>query len=199
MNMSKTASRTGHAAPITKLTAGAGDALQAENAALKKRVAELEKLVVRDTLTPLYNRRYFMEELERWRVRAQRHDARYGLIYIDVDGLKSINDRHGHNAGDELLISVADILQSHIRRFDIAARMGGDEFAILLDSVDPAKMHSKITALRQQVEGYPLSFDGHRLHPRISLGHAMVNPQLDPSDILAQADADMYRHKRQKR
>jgi len=198
MKMSKTTSHTGHGGRNTPPLNGPGDMMQAENDSLKQRVAELEKLVVRDTLTPLYNRRYFMEELERLCVRAQRHDTQYGLIYIDVDGLKSINDRYGHNAGDELLITVAAALQRRIRRFDIAARMGGDEFAILLDSVGAAMMDSKIAALRQQVHDCALDFDGDLVKPCISVGYTMVDPQLDASKILAQADADMYRQKRQK-
>jgi len=167
-----------------------------ENESLKRRVAELEKVVVRDTLTPLFNRRHFMDELERWRVRAQRHGAQYGIIYIDVDGLKSINDRFGHKAGDELLICVADILQSDIRRFDVAARMGGDEFAILLDSVDEASVLRKMKVIQDRVYACQLNFGDTRVQPRISLGHAMVDPQLEAADLLALADEDMYAQKK---
>lgn len=172
------------------------DDILAENAALRERVAELEQLVVRDTLTPLFNRRHFMEELERLRVRAERHGTQYGIIYIDVDHLKSTNDRFGHKAGDELLICVADILQSHIRRFDVAARMGGDEFALLLDSLDETEIRAKMQTLKEKVHGCELNFGGARVRPKISLGHAMVDSKIEAADLLALADADMYVQKK---
>ena len=109
--------------------------LERENLALKARVAELEQLVVRDTLTPLFNRRCFIDELNRWCSRSNRYGGDYGLLFIDVDGLKAVNDRHGHLAGDVVLTAVAKALLALDRRSDIVARFGGDEFAIVLVNI----------------------------------------------------------------
>ena len=82
-------------------------ALERENNQLKARVAELERLVACDTLTPLFNRRHFMDELDRWCWRAHRYGGDYGLLFLDVDNLKTVNDKLGHQAGDVLLLSIA--------------------------------------------------------------------------------------------
>lgn len=169
--------------------------LAQENAQLKQRLADIEKLVMRDTLTPLYNRRYFMEALESWQQRADRHGSSFGLIYIDVDDLKSVNDNHGHNAGDELLIAVAAALNENIRRFDVAARIGGDEFALLLDNIGESQMQKKMGELQAKVHAITLRFGVAEMQPRISLGFAMLDPAKDGARLLAMADADMYAQK----
>ena len=84
------------------------DALVRENLHLKARVAELERLATIDTLTPRFNRRYLMQELDRWCWRAHRYGGTFGLLYLDVDRLKQVNDTHGHVAGDNVLCAIAD-------------------------------------------------------------------------------------------
>jgi diguanylate cyclase (GGDEF)-like protein len=103
--------------------------LERENAKLRKRIAELERLVATDSVTPLFNRRHFMEELDRWCWRAHRYGGSFGLLYCDVDRLKAVNDVQGHSIGDDILIGVAKALLAAVRKSDIAARIGGDEFA----------------------------------------------------------------------
>jgi diguanylate cyclase (GGDEF)-like protein len=93
---------------------------------------ELEQLAVTDPLTTLYNRRHFTETLRKELGRARRYDRGFSLLIIDLDGFKEINDREGHEVGDGVLKSVADLLRNAVRQVDTVARLGGDEFVILL-------------------------------------------------------------------
>jgi len=172
--------------------------LARENAALKARVAELERLVACDTLTPLFNRRHFMEELDRWCWRAHRYGGHYGLLYIDVDNLKSVNDRHGHLAGDVLLTSIAKALLGTVRRSDLIARIGGDEFAILLDNIQENELARKADRVAAMVGKLKIPHDGAQLAPSISAGYAVIEPGVKPSELLLRADRSMYAAKQAK-
>jgi len=172
--------------------------LEQENMQLKARVAELERLVVCDTLTPLFNRRHFMEELDRWCWRAHRYGGEYGLLFIDVDSLKAINDRHGHSAGDALLIAVAKTLQSAVRRSDLAARVGGDEFAILLDNIPAGELPSKAERIAKSVGRLKIEHQGLSLTPSISAGYTVIAPGVKPAELLFRADRSMYAAKQAK-
>jgi diguanylate cyclase (GGDEF)-like protein len=172
--------------------------LEQENRKLKARVAELERLVVCDTLTPLFNRRHFMEELDRWCWRAHRYGGEYGLLFIDVDNLKSVNDRHGHVAGDMLLSAVGKLLHSTIRRSDLGARVGGDEFALLLDNFPEAELAGKAGRIVKSVGKLRVDHQGVALTPSISAGHAVIEPGVKPSELLLRADRSMYAAKQAK-
>lgn len=172
--------------------------LARENAALKARVAELERLVVCDTLTPLFNRRHFMEELDRWCWRAHRYGGHYGLLFIDVDNLKSVNDRHGHVAGDILLTSIAKALLGAVRRSDLVARIGGDEFAVLLDNIQESELARKADRVVAMVGKLRIAHGDIFLTPSISAGHAVIEPGVKPSDLLLRADRSMYAAKQAK-
>jgi diguanylate cyclase (GGDEF)-like protein len=169
-----------------------------ENIALKGRVAELERLVLLDTLTPLYNRRHFMETLERWILRARRYDRRCGLLFIDVDQLKNVNDTQGHLAGDQLLVSIAGTLQGIVRRTDIAARICGDEFGILLENIEPDALPAKAASVAHAVAVQALTFEGRRIERSISVGYAAIEADMSAADILQQADQCMYANKSKK-
>src|SRR3954464_6035207 len=106
--------------------------LRAEVAHLQERVEELDELAHQDSLISLPNRRGFMRELERLVDRAKRYGENSAMLFVDLDGLKMINDSFGHKAGDEALIQVAELLVGGVRRSDVVARIGGDEFGILL-------------------------------------------------------------------
>jgi diguanylate cyclase (GGDEF)-like protein len=169
-----------------------------ENIALKVRIAELERLVLLDTLTPLYNRRHFMETLERWILRARRYDRRCGLLFIDVDQLKNVNDAQGHLAGDALLVSIAATLQGIVRRTDIAARICGDEFGILLENIEPDALPAKAAEVAHAVAGQALTFEGRMIARSISVGYAAIEADISAADILQQADQCMYANKSKK-
>ena len=110
--------------------------LRGKIAQLQERVEQLDMLAHEDSLVGLPNRRGFMRALERLIDRVVRYDEKAALLFVDVDGLKVINDSFGHQAGDEALMQTARLLVGGVRRSDIVARLGGDEFAILLGHAD---------------------------------------------------------------
>jgi diguanylate cyclase (GGDEF)-like protein len=172
--------------------------LEQENRALRAKVAELERLVVCDALTPVSSRRHFMHELERWCWRARLHGGEYGLLFIDVDNLKSVNDAHGHLTGDMLLVSIAETLQASVGRFDLVARVGGDEFAILLDGVPVSEMASKAQQISTAVRMLNVSYQGISLAPSVSTGFTAIEAGVKPAELLMRADQSMYAAKQGK-
>ncbi|MFC3079305.1 GGDEF domain-containing protein [Phenylobacterium terrae] len=172
------------------------DDLRAEVARLKARLAEAEGLADQDALTPLLNRRAFMRELNRIRTFAQRYGSPASLIYFDVDGLKGINDRFGHAAGDAALKAVADRLLANVRESDIVARMGGDEFAVILAQADRFTARAKAESLAAMVAETPVQFGDWSAPMRLSFGVKDISPDTDAEAIVAEADAAMYAMKR---
>lgn len=172
--------------------------LESENRRLRGRVAELERLATTDTLTPLFNRRYFMNELDRWCWRAQRYGGSYGLLFLDIDQLKLINDTHGHAAGDAVICGVAQAMASTTRKSDIVARVGGDEFAILLDNISADKLGDKTVAMQQLLADLPVKTAGPVLKVNVSIGHYLIQSSSRAPDALAEADQSMYANKRAK-
>lgn len=129
--------------------------LVAENRSLRRQVRELEvyrSLAYTDHLTGLYNRRYFEERLAEEIERARRTSTRLSVMVIDLDGFKEINDRLGHSMGDEVLRAVAERIRTHGRKFDVACRVGGDEFAILLPHADRSAALGVLSRLRKAMD-----------------------------------------------
>lgn len=172
--------------------------LEQENAQLRLRIAELERLVATDTLTPLYNRRHFVEALDRWCWRAHRYGGTYGLLYCDVDRLKAVNDIQGHAIGDDVLRGVAKALVGVVRKSDIVSRIGGDEFTILLDSISPAQLTEKTEAVRALLTALPIKTCGPTLTVGVSVGSILIASGAKAADVLEAADQSMYLHKRSK-
>jgi diguanylate cyclase (GGDEF)-like protein/PAS domain S-box-containing protein len=166
--------------------------------ARKAEEAEIRRQVYTDSLTGLPNRRMFMDRLEFTWNQAQRHDRSFAIIYLDLDDFKPINDQLGHAAGDALLIEVSRRLLDCTRTSDTVARIGGDEFVVLLAEVKersaPGRIAEKI--LRRLSE--PMDANGHRLAVRASLG--VVSHATDrfgsPIAMLHAADSAMYSAKR---
>ncbi len=172
--------------------------LERENAQLRMRVAELERLVATDTLTPLFNRRHFVEELERWCWRAHRYGGTYGLLYCDVDRLKSINDIQGHSIGDDVLRGVAKAILGGVRKSDIVFRIGGDEFTVLLDSISPEQLAEKTLAMQQLLADLPIKTASASVAVSVSVGGILIESGAKAGEILDAADKAMYAHKRSK-
>jgi diguanylate cyclase (GGDEF)-like protein len=105
-------------------------------AALRARNLQLADMAMRDDLTQLCNRRYFYERLQRDLEEARGFERPLGVLMLDVDGLKRINDSHGHKVGDAVLVAAAKLLRQHTRACDVPARIGGDEFAVILPEAD---------------------------------------------------------------
>lgn len=172
--------------------------LEHENQILKARLEELEQLVTADTLTPLYNRRHFFETLDRWCGRVERYGGSYGLVFCDVDRFKIINDRYGHCSGDAVLVAVANAIAGAIRKSDVAARVGGDEFAILLDTIDAGTVAQKADAIRALLSDLPVEAGDNHFSVSASIGHAVIEKGMTPAQILNIADSAMYMEKRTK-
>lgn len=173
--------------------------LQLENLRLRARVQELEQLVICDTLTPLYNRRHFMDELDRWCWRTHRYGGQHGLLYIDVDNMKTINDRYGHAIGDAVLIAIAKALQNNVRRSDLAARIGGDEFALLLDNIEANELPIKAKKLEESMANVHVRSGDIHITPAISVGISAIEAGARSAALLERADASMYVAKQLKR
>ncbi|MEO8119021.1 MAG: EAL domain-containing protein [Rhodoferax sp.] len=164
---------------------------------LSRTLTELEYYAMHDPLTGLYNRRHFNNILEYEIGRSERHSHEFSLLMLDLDDFKDINDSYGHATGDDALCGVAEILREHIRKGDLAARIGGDEFSVVLmetGRTGAATVASNLgRALRERVFMAP---DGKHFHLTVSIGIATypIDAQ-NESDLLAGADVAMYRAK----
>jgi diguanylate cyclase (GGDEF)-like protein len=170
--------------------------LEAELAAMRARVSELEAHAESDALTGVMNRRGFERELKRAASYLQRYGGNAALVYLDLDGFKPVNDRFGHAAGDAVLVAVAATLVASVRASDSVARIGGDEFAVLLWNLSPADARNKSLALEQAVAGIAVPWEGGRLAVGASAGLAEFLADRDIAGLLARADAAMYARKR---
>jgi diguanylate cyclase (GGDEF)-like protein len=166
--------------------------LRAELGRLQARLEEMEGLADRDALTPLFNRRALVRELVRTRDFAGRYDAPASLAYFDLDGLKAINDRFGHAAGDAALKAVAAQLLGHIRGSDVAGRMGGDEFAVILAQSNGFQAEAKAEALAAAIAASPVEGLPAAMQVKVSWGVAEIRPDAEPEAVIAEADAAMY-------
>lgn len=169
--------------------------LRAQVAQLEQRVGELDHLAHQDSLINLPNRRGFMRELERLVDRAKRYGEAAAMLFVDLDGLKMINDSFGHKAGDEALIQVAELLVGGVRRSDVVARIGGDEFAVLLGHATEDSAHETAARLVQLIAGCEFTHEGDVLPLSVAIGVGMIGADDTPEDIMARADEAMYRRK----
>lgn len=170
--------------------------LRRELACAERRIAELEDLADRDMLTPLLNRRAFAREMSRLLSLGKRCNINASLIYFDVDDLKSINDRLGHDAGDAALLHVACLIQSCVRASDLVGRLGGDEFAVALLRADAATAARKAQAMVTTLACDPLWWQKRPLRLGMAFGVCPLTPDMDVPTALARADRAMYRRKR---
>jgi diguanylate cyclase (GGDEF)-like protein len=173
--------------------------LEAELAAMRERVSELEAHAESDALTGITNRRGFERELKRAMSYLQRYGGNAALVYLDLDGFKPVNDRFGHAAGDAVLVAVAATLVAAVRASDSVARIGGDEFGVLLWNLSPADARNKSLALERVVAGLSVPWEDGRLTVGASAGIAELPAGRDIAGLLARADAAMYARKRQRK
>jgi diguanylate cyclase (GGDEF)-like protein len=166
--------------------------LRAELGRLQARLVEAEGLADRDALTPLFNRRALMRELARALAVTERYGGPASLVYFDLDGLKVINDRFGHSAGDVVLQAVAARLIGNVRASDVAGRMGGDEFAVILAQTNGFQAEAKARALAEAIAAEPVEGLPPVVRLRVSWGVAEIRPEASPDAIVAEADAAMY-------
>ena len=164
---------------------------------LKEREAELSELALRDALTHLPNRSAIEERLRASLARCERNGRRCAVLFIDLDDFKAINDACGHAYGDRVLIAVGDRLSRHLRASDTVARIGGDEFVVLIDDLftDEAATDAAAKILRCFDE--PLRIDDAEIRTSASIGVATYpGAYTSPGALLAAADHEMYEVKR---
>jgi len=162
---------------------------------------EMENRLLRDAfqdaLTGLPNRVLFLDRIARAFNRPnQRADELFAVLYLDLDRFKDINDRFGHQVGDQLLVAVARMLEKSLRPGDMVAKLGGDEFAIFLDHLKQIGDATEAAARIQKQLLSPFALDGHEVFTSASIGIALnLLPEDQPEDILRNADTTMYRAK----
>jgi diguanylate cyclase (GGDEF)-like protein len=169
--------------------------LRASLVEARERLSELEQVADTDTLTPLPNRRRFIRELERVTAQASRHGTAAAVLYIDLECLKAVNDQHGHFAGDAALIHVARLLGGLIRSNDFAARIGGDEFALILDHLDHNSAIDTADRITRYIASMPLDLGGKQVTLTASIGIASVLAGDSVDDVLRRADRNIGRAK----
>lgn len=157
---------------------------------------ELVWLADHDHLTGLFNRKRFEEEVERAFAEAARTGHGGALLWLDLDGFKSVNDVHGHHAGDDVLISFAEALRETVRSSHVVARIGGDEFAVLLTRVDATDAECVAYRILDGIRSRVVEHEGKELRVTASLGIALF-PQdgSSISELLSRADIAMYQAK----
>jgi len=162
--------------------------------------SDASKRSLQDELTLLPNRRYFMytfrEHFES--VQKRQEQDSFAILNIDLDKFKSINDTYGHAAGDKVLVATAERLKSVLRTSDVVARIGGDEFLILLPRIeDPKDVDIINLELQKAICQTPVIYEQHLINLQVSVGYAMYKPELnDIDDMLKLADSRMYQEKR---
>jgi len=166
---------------------------------LRGRVADLERLLETDELTGLLNRRGFEAAAGRALANASRHKESGVLALIDLDAFKRVNDGFGHAAGDAALRHVGRILNESIRATDYAARLSGDEFAILWVRADVSALRRRVRDLKLRLNSATLPWDGATIAIKASTGTAVYGATTTLDDLMRRADKAMYRRKRARR
>jgi diguanylate cyclase (GGDEF)-like protein len=161
----------------------------------------ISHLAYTDPLTQLPNRRLMSIHLEKCLAGASRHKVRGAVLLMDLDGFKAINDIHGHDAGDVVLIETANRLKTHTRAEDVTGRLGGDEFIILIQhlNADEKIAHDTAYSVAEKIVNAintPIDFNGVKLNVSASIGIRLLKPEeIDTKSIMREADAAMYHAK----
>jgi diguanylate cyclase (GGDEF)-like protein len=157
---------------------------------------EIYRLTTIDGLTQIFNKRYFLDTIEKEVARAHRYRRSLSLVMFDIDHFKKINDGYGHLAGDYVLKHLAQTVRAKIRREDCFARYGGEEFAIILPEIDGAGALPFAEKIRQIVERTEFRFENARIPMTISMGVSTIEPDLvDAASVIKRADERLYEAK----
>jgi diguanylate cyclase (GGDEF)-like protein len=175
------------------------NSLREEIEANNDRIAELETLADRDQLVPVVNRRAFVREISRAKAYAERYGGTNCLLYLDIDGMKQLNDQHGHATGDAALMTLADILQQNVRASDLVGRLGGDEFGVLLAQADRKTAEEKATRLEVLIKQARIKLADGTTSISATFGVIEVTSEMSATDALEQADKAMYDRKQNPR
>jgi diguanylate cyclase (GGDEF)-like protein len=174
---------------------GMASQLRRSNEELTMAMEQLHRVASCDPLTQCLNRRALMEKLEFELARRTRYGTSFGIILLDLDRFKSVNDRHGHDVGDRVLVAVAECLRSQLRPIDSLARWGGEEFLCLIAHVKEDDLLAKAEDLRDTLAHSPMVFSPAEISITASLGAAICQPDRTALELVALADRAMYQAK----
>jgi diguanylate cyclase len=156
----------------------------------------MRRLAIQDALTGIYNRRHFLDLVEREWSRAQRYDTPAALLLIDVDHFKNVNDQQGHLCGDAMLRAVAEALLDTLRHPDVLARFGGEEFIVFLPQTDPLGAIDVAERMRLRIEQLGLRWEGREVSVTVSIGAAAMRADHVTLDhLIHDADVALYEAK----
>lgn len=165
----------------------------------RRHARDLETRSEQDSLCPVLNRRGFDRELGRALDHVRRYGGSLAVAFLDLDGFKPINDRHGHAAGDALLVHVAEILAGAIRSSDSVARLGGDEFAMVLWHLGAEAADAKARSIEAAIGATPARIGTQALVVGASCGLALARPGDTAASLTARADLAMYARKAERK
>jgi len=175
------------------------DTLRHELEAAKSHIDELASLADQDPLLPrIFNRRAFVREMSRTMSFAERYEMESSLIYFDLNNFKSINDEYGHGVGDQVLMSVGEILLKNVRDSDVVGRLGGDEFGVVLAKADQKNALLKAESLAKQIHTATIDVgDGKKVAISSSFGAYTFQKGAEAKDAIDAADKAMFQAKRE--
>lgn len=178
------------------------DALNLKDRAKKMEelVHQFEELSNTDTLTGLHNRRSMLSRMEQERIRMNRFHSGFATVICDIDFFKTVNDTHGHEAGDKVLVEIGRILQTSLREVDFVARWGGEEFLILLPDTTAEGAAVVAEKIRRRVEEEAIAWADRKINCTVTLGIALYDTKhSDLNRVIRQADDALYQGKREGR
>lgn len=170
--------------------------LREMTASLSKRSETLEQAALTDALTGMHNRRYFNDAIKEYLDEFGRISRPVGLMVLDLDHFKQVNDTHGHDVGDEVLRTVAGCLKDMTRYHDVTARLGGEEFAVLVPNMDNVQLMKFAERIRKSVAALPILSGNIRLKITTSVGLAVWDGRETADDFYRRADRQLYHAKR---
>ncbi len=166
---------------------------------LLQRMKEIEDMAMHDPLTRLANRRYLEETINSKLEELRRNNWPFGVLFIDIDQFKQINDNYGHDVGDEVLKHIANTLNSNNRPFDINGRWGGEEFVSLVSNVNIENLYRVAERYRKKLHSTPLELNGTVFRPTVSIGATVAHADDCIETLIKRADNLMYQSKSQGR
>ncbi len=161
----------------------------------RRRANRLEQTILLDPLTGIGNRRFIDIRLQSALSEFQQHRVPFGVLFIDIDDFKGVNDRYGHDAGDRILLLVARTLQHNLRADDAIARWGGEEFLALLHGVDRQTLVNVAEKLRMLLDQSFIHLDNQKIKVTISIGATLLRFEDDVNALVRRADRNMYASK----
>jgi diguanylate cyclase (GGDEF)-like protein len=156
---------------------------------------EIYRMTIVDGLTQVHNKRYFMEFIDREMARCSRYDRPLSLLLFDIDKFKSINDIHGHLAGDAILKKLAEMVSKHVRKEEAFARYGGEEFAIMMPETNCERAKIFAEKIRRMVESTPFMYEDREIQVTVSIGIAEMKQHREPLAFIKAADEKLYQAK----